>query len=649
MRREGRNAARGSAARNTGAFGNLAGAALVLCGAGCAHDEFSTGVWVHDLRIEGNKEVTTGDIEEGLATVETGWWPFASKKWFDQAAFDLDLQRIVALYGDRGFFDARVTSHEVKKRSDESVDVVLKIEEGSPTRITSVVFQAFPPELEADARRIAKIRDIVPGALFRYDDYQAIKTRLDKRLKEDGFAYGEIESITEVERDKHEARITYTSKPGPKVRFGKTTLDGNGAIPTWKLLNRVTWKEGGPYNPNDLATTQGRLYNLGVFSSVRIELAPEPTEVADVAIHVQPGPLHRVQLGGGVGAETQREEVRGRAEWTIVNFLGGLRKLRIRLHPAYVFIPSLTDIQQRGFAAENDIQLTQPDIFGSNASFHALAGYDLGISEGYQFYGPRGEVGVERPFFRDRVLAGLTWNLQYLTFFNVDQDVFGGASDRFFGFKNPYRLTFVEEFAQLDLRDRPLDPTSGAYLMVRAEQGDPAIGSDFHYLKLTPEVRGYVPVSRRVVVAARGLGGWIGTYAGEESPITRRFRLGGPSSHRGFSVGRLSPQAQDKSGRRIPLGGDGQILLSGELRIEVTKIGGAWLDLVPFLDAGDVTAHFADLSLRNLHYASGLSVEYATPIGIVRAGAGVRLNRMGGNNPDPDSRVAFHITIGEAF
>jgi hypothetical protein len=101
-----------------------------------------------------------------------------------------------------------------------------------------------------------------------------------------------------------------------------------------------------------------------------------------VKVNVKPGKLYELRLGGGVGAELQREEIRGRAELTINNFLGGLRKLRLRIRPAYVAIPSVFDVQQRGPAAQNDVQLTQPDIFGSNASLHALVGYDLGIAEG---------------------------------------------------------------------------------------------------------------------------------------------------------------------------------------------------------------------------------------------------------------------------
>jgi outer membrane translocation and assembly module TamA len=89
--------------------------------------------------------------------------------------------------------------------------------------------------------------------------------------------------------------------------------------------------------------------------------------------------------------------------------------------------------------------------------------------------------------------------------------------------------------------------------------------------------------------------------------------------------------------------------LSAELRVDVTKLSGSWLGVAPFVDAGDVAPRFGGLDLGNLHYASGVSLIYETPIGAVRAGVGVRLNRMGGDNPDPNDRLAFHITLGEAF
>ena len=47
----------------------------------------------------------------------------------------------------------------------------------------------------------------------------------------------------------------------------------------------------------------------------------------------------------------------------------------------------------------------------------------------------------------------------------------------------------VAIFAQLDLRNRPLDPTAGVYLALHVEGGDSLVGGDFHYGKITPEVR----------------------------------------------------------------------------------------------------------------------------------------------------------------
>jgi translocation and assembly module TamA len=625
----------------------MAGAALVVS---CAHDDLSTGTWVHHLDINGTHAVSDSDIKDVLATKKTGWWPFASKKWFDEAAFDLDLRRVAAFYADRGFFDARVTGHHVQPYGKNGVDIVIEVQENSPTHVQEVQLTGFPSQAEAAARKEAASQGVVAGRSFDYPSYAALKVRLAEKLRQLGYAYAQIGGGVDVDRDKHTAVVKMNASPGPLVHFGETSIAGNGNIPAWKLMNRVTWKPGALFDPAEVDTTQGRLYDLGVFSSVRVELPPEPTPTADVRIDLHPGKLHELRLGGGVGAELQRQQVRARADLIMNNFLGGLRKLRIRVHPAYVVLPSATNIEQSGVAADNDVQLTQPDIFGTAITMHALAGYDVGIAPGYQNYGPRAQFGFDRPFFRQRLLAGASWNFQYLNFFNVEESVFNGASDAFFGFTDPYRVGYLDEFVQIDLRNRPLDPTFGAYLIVHAEQGGRAFGGTFSYLKASPDVRLYAPITRRMVVAVRGLVGWLRPNAGEQSPITRRFALGGPSSHRGFGFGRLAPQATDNQGRRIPVGGNGAVLFSGDLRIDVTKIGGAWLGVVPFFDAGDVTGTFSRLSLGNLNYATGVSLEYTTPVGIVRGGLGIRLNRLDGPDvADPGVRYAFHITIGDAF
>src|SRR5262249_52544008 len=153
----------------------------------------------------------------------------------------------------------------------------------------------------------------------------------------------------------------------------------------------------------------------------RIQLDPQPQERPPVTIQVAPGKLHELKLGGGLGIEKDRQEVRVRAEWTFYNFLGGLRTLKLRVRPAYVVVPDVQNPVQQGIAANNDATLKQPDIFSTSITMIALIGYDLEVQEGYQYEGPRAQFGLERPFFDEHVIGGASWNLQFLDFFNVNQ------------------------------------------------------------------------------------------------------------------------------------------------------------------------------------------------------------------------------------
>jgi translocation and assembly module TamA len=616
--------------------------------------------WVRSLTISGADHIDTGDLRDALATVKTGWWPFAAKKPFDEAAWDLDLRRIPAFYADRGYFDARVAKHEEARGPRGAVDLNVVVEEGEPTTIEDVRLEGFPTAEEvARLRALARKHDVVAGRVVNYLDYAAWRDEARALIAGDGYAYARVDGDVAVDRDRHRARITLAAAPGPRVVLGPTSFVGEGNLPVAKLAHRLTFETGDVYDPRDFDTSQGRLYDLGVFSSVRISLPQEATATAPVTVSLTPGRLHELKLGGGIGVEREREEARLRLEWTFSNFLGGLRRLRLRAKPAWVVIPTLTSPMRTGPAAELTAELTVPDVFGVNATLHALAGYDLLIAEGYQAYGPRAQLGMDRPFFRDRLLLGGSWNLQYLDFFAINGAVFDPRTTTLgYGFKDPYRLAFLEEFAQIDLRDQPLDAHAGAYLSLRLEQGNRVVGGDFDYTKITPEFRGYVPVGRRFVLAARALVGWLKPFGGgTESPLTRRFSLGGPSSHRGFGFGRLAPQVADDQGRLIPVGGQGEALLSFEARADVTKIAGHWLGLVPFVDAGDVTVTFDELDPKRFHVAAGLSVELETAIGVARVGGAARLNRLEGAaipgqspaNPDPGHRIAVHFTLGEAF
>jgi translocation and assembly module TamA len=648
-------------------------ALLSVVTAGCASEKAEGRPWIHRVELRGVSRVDKSDLEGRLAVQARSWWPLAPKTYLNPFDLELDGKRLEAYYRDHGFFDAHVLDREARPRDKSSVDVRFSVEEGAPTQVVDVEVSGLD-RVNRRARRSARKQvRLAAGQRFDYAVYSADKERLAGALKQHGYAWAEVAGEVRVDRDRHEARVSLVVTPGPWTRFGTMEVRGAERIPAARLAHYAHAATGRPFSLDELEALRGHLYNLGTFSSVRIEYvhAEARPDVADLIVTVQEGTMHELKLGGGIGFESQRNDLHASVEYTKRNFLGGLRSLQLRLMPAYVAIPAVWNIQRQGPAGTTDATLTQPDLFWwTDLKF--TVGVDLGIDYAYQYWGPRTSVSLGRDFWGRRVHAELGYTFQFLDFFATDPAILDrpDLAGRLYGYVDPYRLAWLQQDLQLDLRDRPLEPRRGGWLGLSAEEGGVWTGSAFSYQKLLPDVRGYLG-NRRVVLAARLQFGQIFTQGDLGSPITRRFYLGGPSSHRGFNYDRLSPQVP--SGLNgvppIPIGGDQMLLTQIELRLNLFHIAGSWVAMAAFADGGDVAAPSCGsvqcrqltgnvrprIDLGDLNWAVGGGVRYRSPIGTVRFDVGVRVNRLspfeadGTPNPDPGQRVAYHISVGEPF
>jgi outer membrane protein insertion porin family/translocation and assembly module TamA len=222
-------------------------------------------------------------------------------------------------------------------------------------------------------------------------------------------------------------------------------------------------------------------------------------------------------------------------------------------------------------------------------------------------------------------------------------------------------------------------------------------------VKVQPEVRGYVPLGRRFILAARSTTGLLfpfnyGTTVGDELADAlagenraktvrdlqvvyfRGFFSGGPSSNRGYPLHAVSPhgivpflspevEAQqiarecdlknpnyDPQRCSIPIGGLSLWELSLELRVSIVGAFSA----ATFCDASDVSPHRVSLRVKHPHLSCGLGARYDTPVGPIRLDIGYRLPGLQVLEP-VDAReegepgtllglpVAISLGIGEAF
>ena len=248
--------------------------------------------------------------------------------------------------------------------------------------------------------------------------------------------------------------------------------------------------------------------------------------------------------------------------------------------------------------------------------------------------------------FTDKLKLRLGWGIEQLDFRNIHPAI-DEALQMELGLDRPQRVGGYEQAIVADLRDNPIETRLGAYGEVRVVEGTKYAGGNFQFIEIVPELRGYVPLGPFVFAARARHGRFIG-----DTPVTERFFGGGSVSQRGFSERKLSPYATadvDGMSQSVAYGGTAMVETGLEARFPLMTIKNMPLGGVLFLDGADVTNTSAELDLTNLHWAAGAGLRLKTIVGPVRFDFGWRLNRTGGMEPDPSSKFAFHLSLGEAF
>ena len=673
----------------------------LLFAGGCAAEKANGRPWIHDLKLEGVKSVKQKDLKSKIALEDTSWIPLSPKHYLDPFEVDVDKKRIEAYYAAHGYFFAKVTAVDVKPIKDgKAVDIKLVVDEGPATKINELTVDGIDPigpkayDIHHGLKKTFK-----KGDVFDHGKYLEQKAAVADQLKTFGFAWADVKGEVDVDREARSADLIFKVDPGPKASIGRVYIRGYELIDPKLILEHADIREGKPFDPQVLEDARGRIYNLGVFSSVKVEYEHDPShpELADVVITVHEGKFHELRLGGGINFESTRYDVHLGAQYIKNNFLGGLRTLKLRLEPGWVFLVNTASIgaptggPTSGPSLKAEATFIQPDFIAPWYDLKWIVGYDVGIDYAYQYHGPRTTIGVSRPLWHNRINVGVSYNFNYLLFFNtvpaLSLDTDPHAASKLFGYTNPYRVAWLQQDFMLDLRDKPLSPHKGGYLGVTLEEGGVYAGGSFTYEKVLPEARLYVPFGSHITLATRGEFGQVLVQGDTGSPITRRFYMGGPDSHRGFSYNRLSLQVPIgyPGAPNLPIGGDQLLLLQAELRVNIVQLYGNWFGITAFVDAGDVGApsnanlqavlspgitdnvggicqtgqtpkFSSSVQFSKLHTAVGGGLRYKTVIGTIRADVGVRVNRVGHfcepdgtPNPDPLSRVAFHISIGESF
>jgi outer membrane protein assembly factor BamA len=656
---------------------------------------------VDALSFEGNTQIGADELTGKIATRESprflGLFPGVVYDYqvLNPYVLELDLERIQRYYRARGFYEAQVLAARVIRRDQRRVEVRIRISEGPAVTVRQLAIRGLAtlPERLREPLQAAALEHLAPGTRLEEAQYHAAQAAIQRGLTENAYANAQVDRAARVDLAHESATVSYQLQPHRPAVFGPVRYAGLSGIPEGPVKRAVDIRPGDAYSSEALDLARQAALELGVFSSVVVEPELQGAGQSVVPIHVdgRPAPLRTLRFGAGVRLDSVGADVHVLAAWQNRNFLGGLRRLSFELNPSLVLfgtrLPEFSPPEQLLPQLEARAELRQPGLFEPRTNgllrvdYGIRAVLDRNTGNGENILGyreARGGLGLERRFGHYLYLRP-SLNLQLNTPF-----VYAGSLDVDL---NPRLLiSYFELLANLDLRDSPVRPHRGIYL---STQPQVALLADAHDIRLSQELRGYVPLARRATLALRGNLGFLFPFSyGEPAPgdvrrnrvrdaqliYFRGFFSGGTSSNRGYPVRGIGPHdvidfsypvtgtsnrdcSRESSDERceLPIGGVSLWELSGELRFDVTGPLGVNL----FCDASDVSPSRLDVRLNRPHLSCGPGVRYDTPVGPLRADLGVRVPGLqilaGGVDVEGSPPtllglpVALAVGIGEAF
>jgi outer membrane protein insertion porin family/translocation and assembly module TamA len=666
---------------------------------------------VDAVTVRGAKKVDAGDVEDKVATTSSekflGLFRGVLYEYstFDRFVLQKDLARVEAFYRTKGYYEAHARAGRVFVKDDKHVEVEIVVEEGPVVTVRDVRVQGLDglPKDVIDAAIRGANAALRKDAPFEEEQFTKAEGNVRSALADRGYAYVQVKSDAAVDIVRHVADAIFTVTPGPTCKLGPISVEGLGELPESKIRQTADLDEGDPFSQDTLIDAQQALLDLGVFASVSVEpQLPQPPRAdrkVPITIKLEPSRLRTIRLGGGIEFDALKSDVHGIVGWEDRNFLGGLRTFSIKFRPGVVLYPLRVNnitLPERFLPEERlRLELRQPGFVEARTTgfihpeFNVQGLFiDPNPPPGARVLGYaefRNGVGLDRTIWK--LYAAVSHNLQV-----AEPFMYVGSKDPTLGL---LVISYPELLTNLDFRDDKVHPRKGFFLGNTFQFAGGPFGGQADDIKVQPDVRGYVPISKRVVFASRASIGLLlarnygdvvrnpaSMFDGSEArtrdyqlTFFRGFFSGGPTQNRGYPLRGISPHdfvpfitpellAQQLSTAcgtggfdcRTPTGGFTLWEASGEFRFAVSGP----LSVATFCDASDVSPQTADIRLKHLHLSCGGGGRYDTPVGPIRLDIGYRIPGMqvlGGLTRDEREPqtfpfgipIAVHIGIGEAY
>jgi len=566
---------------------------------------------IDHIEFVGNRALSASQLKGAMKTKERQYFFFRST--VQRQEFEDDIDRILALYADHGYIQARVESHEIVV--DETVNRLvlrLRVVEGPQFRFGRIEVTGNQVLPEGEIRRLIRIRE---GEVFSRSKLRRDVSAITELYSSIGRAFAEVFPQTTTLAETRMVPVTFEIKEGPEVYVERINISGNTRSSEKVLRRELRLVEGELFTIQKLTRSRQRLFNLGFFDEVNVATAPGagPDQIV-IDIEVVERPTGLFSVGAGFSS---LDRLFGTVDISQRNLFGRGQELFLRLR-----VGSRSQLANLGFTEPYlfDMPLSAGfDIYNSTRLFNEFSRKAVG-----------GDLRASYPF--TEFIRGFgTYKLERVKVFDVRE-----SASRTLLEAEGSSITSSVTFAGVrDSRDNVFEPSRGSRHALTLETA--GLGGDNRFYKLIGESAWFFPLPLfGWVLGVRGEAGVADGFSGKDLPLFERFFLGGPTTLRGQRTRSVSPR--DETGARI--GGDKELLFNVELLVPLIPRLRAAL----FFDAGNAYGFGEEFDPTDLRMAAGIGFRWFSPLGPIRVDYGLNLDREPG-----EKSAQFHFAIGSTF
>ncbi len=498
--------------------------------------------------------------------------------------------------------------------------------EGRKTYITIFVkegFQYTSSSIEITGNtlipedQIKRAMPLKTGRVYSEENLRMSMAAIQELYAEIGRVSARVFPSHDYRTEDREVDIRFEVYEGPEVKVRNIHIAGNRRTRDYVIRRHITVEEGEPFDLTRIRRSQERIFRLGYFYDVMLDMAPTDAEdEIDIIFRVEEQQTGMASIGAGYSSQ---DGVMGTLQVSQENFMGRGQ----RIGAMWEFGGRIQNYR---------LSFSEPYMFGYPMPFSAsLYSTDRRrrhfTGRDYSERRRGGSVSLGRHF--TNVFTGnLRYALEEVKIHSVSsaiQDLIPEET-RVTSSVTP-RITF-------DTRDFPFDPRTGYFLRFQNQIAGGIFGGDVNFSKFESKKTYFHPIYKNIVGAINLETGAAWPYSSTDKlPEYEKFYIGGSESIRGYEYYEIAGKYKSVLNAEIkfPIVRDRrQTILQGAVFYD---IGGAWDS--PY----DAAVRFEEGQLRRGY---GAGIRFKTMAFPIRIDWGYGIDR-----PDPGGR--WYFTMGDVF